>query len=392
MRWDPSHESRDVIDRRGERGPSQAGGGLGGLLFLVPWLMRSRLGRLVLVGGRHLHGRPGRAWAAALNSQRVNGSTSPQTGAQPETPEVHFVSFVLDDVQTSWETSSLRLGVPYRHAKLVLFTDATQTGCGFGDAATGPFYCPTDERVYIDLGFFRALSDKLGARGQFAQAYVMAHEIGHHVQKLLGISKRVDGMRSTQGATGASVRLELQADCFAGIWAHSTQQRDLLEAGDIESAIGAAAAVGDDRLQRQATGTVSPDSWTHGSSEERMRWFRTRLRLPGRSRPATRSRPAALRIVPEPNRSIIAGCACLQRFWERLRSSLLSPGCGHSTIRVVGVMQQSSEMRPLPNVPLGGYQQLHLFVRAAPGSVGGEVRLARLRLHSARGHAARATI
>jgi uncharacterized protein len=272
MRWDPSHESRDVIDRRGERGPSQAGGGLGGLLFLVPWLMRSRIGRLVLVGA--LIFAVARAVLGGGISQRVNDATSAQTGAQPETPEVHFVSFVLDDVQTSWQDEFARLGTPYRHAKLVLFTDATQTGCGYGEAATGPFYCPTDERVYIDLGFFRALSDKLGARGQFAQAYVIAHEIGHHVQKLLGISKRVDGMRSTQGATGASVRLELQADCFAGIWAHSTQQRDLLEAGDIESAIGAAAAVGDDRLQRQATGTVSPDSWTHGSSEERTRWFR----------------------------------------------------------------------------------------------------------------------
>jgi predicted metalloprotease len=234
--------------------------------------MRSRLGRLVLLGGVIFV--VARALLSGGVSQRVNGTTSSQTAAQPETPEVHFVSFVLDDVQTSWEGQFAKLGTPYRHAKLVLFTDTTQTGCGFGEAATGPFYCPEDERVYIDLGFFQELRDKLGARGQFAQAYVIAHEIGHHVQKLLGISQRVDGMRRTQGATGASVRLELQADCFAGIWAHSTQQRDLLETGDIESAIGAAAAVGDDRLQRQATGTVTPDSWTHGSSEERMRWFR----------------------------------------------------------------------------------------------------------------------
>ena len=195
-------------------------------------------------------------------------------GAQPETPEVHFVSFVLDDVQKSWTEGFARQGPAYRHAKLVLFTDSTQTGCGFGDAATGPFYCPTDERVYIDLGFFHELTAKLGARGQFAEAYVVAHEIGHHVQKLLGISERADAMRHTAGATGASVRLELQADCFAGIWAHSTQERALLEAGDIDSAVGAAAAVGDDRLQRRATGTVSPESWTHGSSEERVRWFR----------------------------------------------------------------------------------------------------------------------
>jgi predicted metalloprotease len=152
----------------------------------------------------------------------------------------------------------------------VLYTDSTSTGCGAGEAATGPFYCPADERVYLDLGFFRELSGRLGAGGQFAQAYVLAHEVGHHVQKILG----VHGDDTTRGATGASVRFELQADCFAGIWARSTQERNLLEAGDIESAIGAAAAVGDDRLQRMATGTVSPERWTHGSSAERVRWFR----------------------------------------------------------------------------------------------------------------------
>src|SRR6185312_3891663 len=148
---------------------------------------------------------------------------------------------------------------------------------GVGEAATGPFYCPQDERVYLDLGFFHELSGRLGAQGQFAQAYVIAHEIGHHVQKLLGITQKVDAMRHTEGPTGASVRLELQADCFAGVWAHSTQQRDLLEQGDIQSAIGAAQAVGDDRLQKMARGTVSPETWTHGSSEERARWFQRGL-------------------------------------------------------------------------------------------------------------------
>jgi predicted metalloprotease len=274
MRWDSSHESRDVIDRRGEQGPSQAGGGIGGLLFLVPWLMRSRFGRLILLAGVLFF--VGRAVLGGLSGhQSLNGSTAPQSG-QAETPEVHFVSFVLDDVQQSWADTFAQNNVPYQRAKLVLYTDSTQTGCGYGDAATGPFYCPADQRVYLDLGFFHALSAKLGARGQFAQAYVIAHEIGHHIQKQLGITQKVDAMRGAgaKGATSASVRLELQADCFAGIWAHSTQQRDLLEAGDIESAIGAAAAVGDDRLQKQATGTVSPESWTHGSSEERMRWFK----------------------------------------------------------------------------------------------------------------------
>ncbi len=260
MRWDSSHESEDVVDRRRrEAVPSQAGGGLGNLLFLVPWLMRSRIGRVVLLVGAVFF--VGRAVLGGVATHRLNDGAS-GTGAEAETPETHFVAFVLDDVQKSWTDAFAHQPTPYRHAKLVLYTDSTQTGCGFGDAATGPFYCPADERVYIDLGFFRALAGKLGAKGQFAEAYVVAHEIGHHVQKILGISERVDAMRRTTGATGASVRLELQADCFAGIWAHSTQERSLLEAGDIDSALGAAAAVGDDRLQRQATGAVSPESWT----------------------------------------------------------------------------------------------------------------------------------
>ncbi len=273
MRFDPNYESRDVVDRRGERAPMQAGGGGGNLLFLVPWLMRSRIGRIVLVLGVLFF--VGRALlTSGLNTQHVGGSAEEQAHRAPETPEVHFVSFVLDDVQKAWTDEFTQEGLPYRHAKLVLYNDATQTGCGYGQAATGPFYCPTDERVYIDLGFFKELTDRLGARGQFAEAYVLAHEIGHHIQKQLGISQKVDAQRSTAGATGASVRLELQADCFAGIWAHTTQQRNLLEDGDIDSAVSAAAAVGDDRLQRRATGTVSPERWTHGSSEERVRWFR----------------------------------------------------------------------------------------------------------------------
>ncbi|MDP9151743.1 MAG: zinc metallopeptidase [Myxococcota bacterium] len=274
MRWDDSHESPDIVDRRGE-GPARAGGNLGGLLFLLPWLLRSPFGWLLVVGGIIYYVARSMGFLGSVaDPSRVHGGTLSPTAASAEASEVHFVSFVLDDVQASWEQTLPRTGHAYRHAKLVLYTDATQTGCGFGDAATGPFYCPADERVYIDLGFFRELAGKLGARGQFAQAYVIAHEIGHHVQKLLGISQRVAGLRSTAGATGASVRLELQADCFAGMWARSTEKRALLESGDIESALGAAAAVGDDRLQRTATGTVSPESWTHGSSEERVRWFR----------------------------------------------------------------------------------------------------------------------
>jgi predicted metalloprotease len=186
------------------------------------------------------------------------------------------VSFVLDDAQKTWAEIFRQRGRPYQNAKLVLFTDSTSTGCGYGDAATGPFYCPADARVYIDLGFYRELAGKFGARGDFAQAYVIAHEIGHHVQNLLGIGDRARAARPSEqkGATAISVRLELQADCFAGIWGRSTSRRDLLEQGDVEEAIGAARAIGDDRLQRQSRGAVNPEKWTHGSSEQRSRWFR----------------------------------------------------------------------------------------------------------------------
>ncbi len=198
-----------------------------------------------------------------------------KSASDPDGKLVRFVGFVLDDTQDTWTKAFAASGKPYRHAKLVLFTDAAQTGCGYGESATGPFYCPADEHVYIDLGFFRELSARFGAKGDFAQAYVVAHEIGHHVQKLMGISERAQNLHGpAKGATGSSVRLELQADCFAGIWAHSTAQRNLLEEGDIDSALSAATAIGDDRLQRQATGTVSPEKWTHGSSAERVRWFR----------------------------------------------------------------------------------------------------------------------
>jgi predicted metalloprotease len=159
---------------------------------------------------------------------------------------------------------------------LVLFRDYTQSGCGGAASATGPFYCPDDERVYIDLSFFDELSRRFGATGQFAQAYVLAHELGHHVQKLTGIEGKVHQLQESNAreANPLSVKLELQADCFAGVWAHSTQQRGLLESGDVQSALGAAAAVGDDHLQKMSTGHVSPESFTHGSSQERMRWFK----------------------------------------------------------------------------------------------------------------------
>jgi predicted metalloprotease len=192
-----------------------------------------------------------------------------------EEPTVKFVSFVLDDAQKTWADILQRQGIPYRHARLVLFRDATTSGCGSARSATGPFYCPTDEKVYIDLGFYDELKRRFGAPGDFAQAYVLAHELGHHVQKLIGVEQKVSAlMRSEPNQRNQlSVKLELQADCLAGVWAHSTEQRKLLEKGDAESAMNAAAAVGDDRLQRMSTGRVGPESFTHGSSAQRTQWF-----------------------------------------------------------------------------------------------------------------------
>jgi predicted metalloprotease len=270
MRFDQDHESSDVEDRRGE-GPVRGGGpAMSGILPFLPMLLRSRFGWVIIV--LFLGYSAFKGIGLGGNTQRATGGTHAAGKADSEL--VHFVSFVLDDTQSTWQAEMQARHQPYRHAKLVLFTDSTRTGCGFGDAATGPFYCPEDEHVYIDLGFYRELSQRLGAGGDFAQAYVIAHEMGHHIQKLLGTSDRVHGTRgSTEGANGASVRLELQADCYAGIWAHSASKRGLLETGDLDEALNAAAAIGDDRLQRQSRGTVSPESFTHGTSEQRGRWL-----------------------------------------------------------------------------------------------------------------------
>jgi predicted metalloprotease len=192
-----------------------------------------------------------------------------------EEPTVKFVSFVLDDAQQTWAGILQQQGIPYRHAKLVLFRDATTSGCGSARSATGPFYCPADEKVYIDLGFYDELKQRFGAPGEFAQAYVLAHELGHHVQKLIGVEQKVTALMRSEPSerNELSVKMELQADCLAGVWAHSTEQRKLLEKGDAESAMNAAAAVGDDRLQKMSTGRVSPESFTHGSSAQRTQWF-----------------------------------------------------------------------------------------------------------------------
>jgi len=271
MKWTPGGESEDIEDRREEGGGGgfQIGGihiGIGGaiVLAILSFVFRTNLFSLLGNGG--------------VSTTAVSQPNPAQDAS--EKPLVEFVSFVLDDVQKTW-TGSLpqQTGTQYRHAKLVLFRDATDSGCGNAQSATGPFYCPEDEHVYIDLSFFDELNRRFGAPGQFAQAYVLAHELGHHVQKLTGIEGKVRRLQenNSREVNPLSVKLELQADCFAGIWAHSTQQRGLLEKGDVESALGAAAAVGDDRLQKMSTGHVSPESFTHGTSEQRMYWFNAGL-------------------------------------------------------------------------------------------------------------------
>jgi hypothetical protein len=271
MKWTPGGESGDIEDRRDEGGGGgfQFGGmhiGIGGaiVLAILSFVFRTNLFSLLGNGG--------------VSSTAVSQPNPAQDAA--EKPLVEFVSFVLDDVQKTWtEILPQQTGTQYRHAKLVLFRDSTESGCGNAQSATGPFYCPEDEHVYIDLSFFDELNRRFGAPGQFAQAYVLAHELGHHIQKLTGIEGKVRQLQeqNSREVNPLSVKLELQADCFAGIWAHSTQQRGLLEKGDVESALGAAAAVGDDRLQKKSTGHVSPESFTHGTSQQRMHWFNAGL-------------------------------------------------------------------------------------------------------------------
>jgi predicted metalloprotease len=205
---------------------------------------------------------------------------APQAPSPEEEPLVDFVDFIVKDAQDVWTAEFQQLGQAYQRAKLVLFTDSTRSGCGYAAAAMGPFYCPADGKVYIDLGFYRELKSRFGAPGDFAQAYVIAHEIGHHVQTLLGLEQRLSEERARRpnDANALSVRFELQADCLAGVWAHSTQQRDLLERGDVEEGLSAAAAVGDDRIQKQSGAAVNPETWTHGSSSQRVAWFTTGFR------------------------------------------------------------------------------------------------------------------
>jgi predicted metalloprotease len=268
MRWTPGGPSGDLEDQRGSSGGRGIGIGgvpigIGGFVVLLLLSLVFHRNFFALLGG-------GGAPAPA-------GQTAPVNSSPEEDKEVQFVSFVLDDVQKTWEQVFAQNGQRYQHAKLVLFRDAVQSGCGTAQTQMGPFYCPADGKVYIDLGFYKELKSRFGASGDFAEAYVIAHELGHHVQNLLGISDKVERAQrqNPDEANALSVRLELQADCLAGVWGHSTQQRNILEAGDVDEALNAASAVGDDRIQKQATGRVNQETWTHGSAQQRSQWFKT---------------------------------------------------------------------------------------------------------------------
>ena len=272
MRWRGRRQSTRVEDRRG-RGPVGKGVGIGGggLLLVVLYVL--------------LTGKDPQPVMDVIQSTGVGGPSasipSGDTTGGPISDELgQFASVVLADTEDTWNALFQQAGQSYREPTLVLFSGQVRSACGFASAAVGPFYCPADSQVYIDLAFFDQLARRFGAPGDFAQAYVIAHEVGHHVQNVLGISDQVRDAQqrmSRSEANQMSVRLELQADCLAGVWGHHQQQRNLLETGDIEEGMGAAAAVGDDNMQRRATGTIQPESWTHGSAEQRQVWFRRGL-------------------------------------------------------------------------------------------------------------------
>ena len=277
MKWEGNRESDNVEDRRGSGGGGSGGGLLGGRSIGIGTIV------VALLGG----------WAFGINPLTIINMLSggaPPAQVQQQAPAqrppaddrmAKFVSTVLADTEDVWKDVFAKGGATYKEPRLVLFRGATQTACGQGQAAMGPFYCPGDQKVYIDLGFYETLTKRLGAPGEFAQAYVVAHEVGHHVQNLLGISAKVDKMRGQVSQADyniLSVKLELQADCFAGVWAyHANESRQILQGGDIESAMNAAAKIGDDALQRSSGGAVVPESFTHGTSAQRQRWFKTGL-------------------------------------------------------------------------------------------------------------------
>jgi predicted metalloprotease len=265
MRWRGERESSNVEDQRGMSGGGRIaiGGGIGTLVIIIIAVILGADPRQLL--------------------QQIPTETQPSTSqsSRPTNPEEEelkqFVSVVLGKTEDVWQDVFRQNGRQYREPKLVLFTDQVQSACGMASAASGPFYCPGDQKVYIDLSFYQELRRRFSSPGDFAQAYVIAHEVGHHVQKLLGISDKVDAMQQRMSEVEAnklSVRLELQADFFAGVFARYVQKQGLLEEGDIEEALRAATAIGDDAIQKQTSGRVVPDSFTHGTSEQRLRWFR----------------------------------------------------------------------------------------------------------------------
>jgi len=287
MRWRGNRKSNNVDDRRGARasGPTRMGGN--GLLGLLPVVYRilGVKGTLMLAacvaGYGWYTGNLDALLGGVGPGQEPTNSAAPVRQNAAEQEQVEFVAVILADTEETWGTLFQAMGRTYEEPRLILFRDAVSSACGMAQSATGPFYCPGDHRVYIDLEFFSELKNRFQAPGDFAQAYVIAHEVGHHVQTLLGTSAKVQQARRTLSTTAAnrlSVQMELQADCLAGIWAfHANNTRQLLETGDVEEGLAAANAIGDDTLQKQSQGYVSPDSFTHGSSAQRVAWFRTGL-------------------------------------------------------------------------------------------------------------------
>ncbi len=266
MRWRSGRRSSNIEDQRGRRISRKAkGGGIGIMLLALVGMYFGIDPAIIMNVGNQLGG----------GQAPVTSSYQP-TAAENQLAD--FVAVVLGDTEDAWRQEFSRRGATYREPTLVLFSGAVQSACGYAQAAIGPFYCPGDQKVYIDLSFYNDLKNKLNAPGDFAQAYVIAHEVGHHIQNLLGISDKLHAARQRVSQTEynqLSVRLELQADCLAGVWAkHADRARQVIEPGDIDEALNAASATGDDRLQKQARGYVTPDSFTHGTSEQRARWFR----------------------------------------------------------------------------------------------------------------------
>ncbi|WOZ78659.1 neutral zinc metallopeptidase [Kosakonia sacchari] len=270
MRWQGRRESDNVEDRRNESGgPSMRGpgfrlpGGKGGIILLLVVIVASYYGVDL---------------TSLLTGQPVSPPTQQQHAANPHEDEsAHFTRVIFATTEETWGQLFEKMGQHYQQPTLVMYRGSTHTGCGTGQSIMGPFYCPADSKIYIDLSFYDEMKNKLGAGGDFAQGYVIAHEVGHHVQKLLGTEAKVRGLQQNatqQQVNALSVRMELQADCYAGVWGHSMEQQGVLEPGDVEEALNAAQAIGDDRLQQRSQGVAFPDSFTHGTSTQRYTWFK----------------------------------------------------------------------------------------------------------------------